>query len=96
MLGLPLVVGRHGKCYPGSGASGLGEIHDLRAREPRRVGRRDADHVPRRAGARPDELVPEQLPLHQDARDGGTGNGATPPGSKPVAASTSSRFATRA
>ena len=57
---------------------------------------RQAGHVVRRARAGPDERVAEERALHQDGATAGSGNGATAPGAKPVARSTSSAFAMRA
>ena len=58
----------------------------LRAGEPDEVDGREARHVPRRAGADPDGLVRSSSRSSRTRDTCGTGNGATPPGSKPVAA----------
>ena len=60
----------------------LGEAHQVHRREP--------GHVPRRAGADPDDLLEQELAVDEHALDVRSGNGATAPGSKPVAATTSS------
>ena len=49
-----------------------------------------------RAGADPDRVVDEQRAVDRTAIPSGRGNGATAPGAKPVAATTSSGLATRA
>ena len=48
-----------------------------------------------RARADPDLVVAEERAVHQGLRDRRCGNGATPPGSNPVACTTSSGLATR-
>ena len=82
---------------PGNGASGLGEIDDFRIRAGAR--RRRARCRPRAAAS---PLPPRRRSCRRSSRSistrtvSGTGNGATPPGSNPVAASDLARASRRA
>ena len=66
------------------------------SRELLQVDRRERRHVRVGSGADPDHGVPEQVAVASaSGRSHAAGNGATPPGSNPVACTTSSALATR-